>query len=325
MVRHDWGGVEVVRRVVAYHYAGCFGYQPPCFFDVVLLAEFDVHRLAVAAHHGHTCHRCTDHDVWVAQYLAGLVHQFLLLCGIAVGQEITPVGEEVAENLVGVGRLILVAEFLLHVLAQLRAGHLMTEEIVLLGLQLAHSLDAGAGDALVGGHYQAANTVTPMQARQGQYQLYCRAVGVGDDAGGGCDGFDVDFGHHQRHVVVHAPAGGVVDDGASHGGKLGGILAGGGGSGREYSILRMLCDGLFHTHHRQLAPGKVNFFPHRLGRGGGQHLTVGKSAFLQHLQHHAADQACGAYNSYLHGLVDYLSNVIVPVNSCVMVGSSELR
>ena len=71
---------------------------------------------------------------------------------------------------------------------------------------------AGAGDRLVGGDDQALDAGRVVDRRERHHHLHRRAVRVGDDALVAVDRVGVDLGDDQRHVVVHPPVAGVVDD-----------------------------------------------------------------------------------------------------------------
>ena len=78
--------------------------------------------------------------------------------------------------------------------------------------QLVDRRLAGAGDGLVGGDHQPLDPGLVEQRLQRDDHLHRRAVGVGDDPVVAVERVGVDLGDDQRHVVVHAPVAGVVDD-----------------------------------------------------------------------------------------------------------------
>ena len=281
MVREYGHGVLVLGGVVVEYNARGVGYQTAYLVEVVVLAQLHIHRLAVSAHHGHTHHCGGNLYVGVAEYLACLVHQLLLLGGVAVLLEVTSVGEQVAVYLVGIG--------VLHMLFS-----------TLFGLQLAHSLDAGACDALVGGYHKAAYAVAALQRREGQHHLYGGTVGVGNDAVAYFHGVDVHLRHYQWLVGVLAPGRAIVYHRGAHGGEQRRVLPRGGGPCREDGILRTRGYGVVYRDHRQLPAGEGYLLADTLGRGGGYYLFLGEATLFKHREHLASHKPRGSHYSNLH-------------------------
>ena len=81
-----------------------------------------------------------------------------------------------------------------------------------LAAQLVDRRLAGAGDRLVGGDDEALDPGRVVERLQRDDHLHGRAVRVGDDPLVAREVVGVDLGDDERHVVVHAPVAGVVDD-----------------------------------------------------------------------------------------------------------------
>ena len=69
--------------------------------------KFYVHGLAMATYHRHASYGGRDFYIGVAEDFLGLIDKFLLLSSVAVGVEVSAMGEEVAEYLIGVGSTVL--------------------------------------------------------------------------------------------------------------------------------------------------------------------------------------------------------------------------
>ena len=82
-----------------------------------------------------------------------------------------------------------------------------------LGVEVEEPFGALARRGLVGGHDDPLDPRQVVQRLERHHHLDGRAVGVGDDAAGDvAQGVGVDLGDDQRHLGVHAPGAGVVDD-----------------------------------------------------------------------------------------------------------------
>ena len=89
-------------------------------------------------------------------------------------------------------------------------------------VELLDAGPAGAGDGLVGAGDHAAQPGHVVQRLQHRHGGHGRAVRVGDDAlGDRVQEVGVDLGDDERHVRVHAPGRGVVDDDGPGGGEAG--------------------------------------------------------------------------------------------------------
>mgnify|MGYP007068789169 CR=1 FL=1 len=82
-------------------------------------------------------------------------------------------------------------------------------------LELGDRLVAGSGNRLVGGDDQALEPGRVVERRQGHHHHHGGAVRVRDDALVVLRGLGVDPGDDQRHVLMHAPETGVVDNDGS--------------------------------------------------------------------------------------------------------------
>ena len=92
-----------------------------------------------------------------------------------------------------------------HLLALAQRRHLV--------VQLEQALGSLAAGGLVGRDDHALDPGQIVQRLQRDDHLDRRAIGIGDDALGDCfEGVGVDLGDDQRHVGVHAPGAGIVDD-----------------------------------------------------------------------------------------------------------------
>lgn len=89
-------------------------------------------------------------------------------------------------------------------------------------------MDARAADGLERGVYDALDTERLVQGRERDHRLDGGAVGVGYDALGMLERvLGIDLGDHERHLVVHAPVSGVIDDDAARRREHGGVYAAG--------------------------------------------------------------------------------------------------
>ncbi|KKR74139.1 MAG: hypothetical protein UU16_C0005G0026, partial [Candidatus Woesebacteria bacterium GW2011_GWA2_40_7] len=102
---------------------------------------------------------------------------------------------------------------------------------------------AGAGHRLVGIDDDAPDGVDLVQGVEGHDHLDGGAVGVGDNPPVPADIPDVDLRHDQRHGLVHAPGGAVIDDhGAGpggHGRKVPALVGPGGKQGDIHALKRV--------------------------------------------------------------------------------------
>ena len=90
-----------------------------------------------------------------------------------------------------------------------KSKHFGFPKIQLLGrllCQFTQTFASGARNRLVGGHVNSRYAGNGMNGRQGNYHLNGRAVRVGYDAAAihRIQQVRIDFGHHQRDVVVIA-------------------------------------------------------------------------------------------------------------------------
>jgi hypothetical protein len=102
-----------------------------------------------------------------------------------------------------------------------------------LAVKLLDRALAGARDRLVARHDEALDAGAVEDRLEGDDRLHRGAVGVGHDSAVLLERLGVDLGDHERHVVVHAPLGGVVHDHRPGVGEAGGPVLAGGGSGAE--------------------------------------------------------------------------------------------
>ena len=129
--------------------------------------------------------------------LARLVVHLHLLFGISVVGEYIDMGDDVVSQLV--------RKFL-------DGNGFAAEHLAILCLQFRHSLCACAGGCLVGRYVYAAYMTHALQGLQSHYHLDSGAVGVGDDVARTTERvLGIDLGHYQRHILVHAESGGIVN------------------------------------------------------------------------------------------------------------------
>uniref|UniRef100_A0A0N5A007 LigA n=1 Tax=Parastrongyloides trichosuri TaxID=131310 RepID=A0A0N5A007_PARTI len=160
--------------------------------------ELDRHRFGVADEdrHAHAGDGQLDRGV---EHLVRLLPHLGLFLGVAVVAEGADVRDDVEGDLLG---------------ELLGLGSAEHEDALGLVPELVHAFFTGAGNRLVGRDDDTLDGGRVMQRLQRHNQLCGRAVRVGDDVllARQLDRVRVHFRHDQRHVGVHAPGRGIVDD-----------------------------------------------------------------------------------------------------------------
>src|SRR5579875_1872843 len=268
--------------------AGRGGEQLACALGRELLARLHVDGLGVAVDDGHAHARGGDADREVVEDLARLVDELELLVGVVLaGGEAAGVRQRVERDLVRVrARRVDVA---------------LVQQRVRLVEQLVDGALAGAGDRLVGADDEPLDAGGVVDGLERDDHLHGRAVGVGDYAGMRAERIGVDLADDERHVVAHAPARGVVDDGRAGGDEPRRPLAGGGAAGGEQPEVeapnRLVAESL-HGEVRAIRPGAREHAPGGALGGERHDLARGELALAQQAQHQRADLPGGADDGY---------------------------
>ena len=278
------GGVErhrvpAVGGVVDDDHAGRLGEQGAAVVRREVLAGAHVDRLRVAADHRHPGAGGGDrHLVAEAEDLARLGHHLALLGGVVVAVlEDLDLGQHVEGDLVRV---------------DLRRRHLLARQRgPRLGEQLLDRPLAGAGDRLVAGDDEALEPDRAVDRRQRHHHHHRRAVGVGDDALVAGGGVGVDPGDDQRHVLVHAPVAGVVDDDRAGLDQLRRPLGADRAAGRGEHDVDALDRLRAERPALQRRPVPLDLAPGRALGGKGDDLGGGEVAFGEDLEDGRADRA----------------------------------
>ena len=125
------------------------------------------------------------------------VEHLHLLLGVKV------VGEDIDLGYHVVGQLVI---------ELLYRGGFAFHELFVLMHQLGHGGGTGPAGSLVSGHMHRLDVGELFERLQSDNHLYGGAVGVGNHAAGTHLGIGaIDFGHHQRHIFVHAECARIVD------------------------------------------------------------------------------------------------------------------
>ena len=248
----------------------------------------------MAAEHGHTHAGAGDREVGQTEDLARLVAQLLLLVRLVRAVVDDRAGHR--ENVVGDVGDVLVRR------AEVD-GLTVEGELLEVGLraladllgQLAHTRDTGAGDGLVGRDDEALEAGGVGQRLEHGHRGHRRAVRVGDDAlRSACDGVRVHLGDDERHVGVHAPRGGVVDDDDARLREPGREPPGRRATGGEDRDVEPGGVGGVGILDEDVAAERA----HAAARGalGGEQAQLGdlESRVLEQAQHDAADLSRGA-------------------------------
>ncbi len=261
--------------------------QLPSALRGELLARLHIDGLGVPRHNGYPNAGRAHPDRSIAEDLAGLVDELALLVGVIVSRrEAAGVGEDVECDLVGV---------LLR-----RRDAPVVEQRMRLVEQLIDGPPAGAGNGLVGGDHEPLDAGRVLQRLERHDHLHRRAVRVGNDAAVARQGIGVDLADDERHVLLHAPARGVVDHHGARGGEPRRPLTGGRAAGREEGDVeapdRLLVQALNGEAAVELPPDGA--------LGGEWHdLLGGKAPLPQQPQHQSAD---------LTGRADHGDSVAAP-------------
>ena len=127
-----------------------------------------------------------------------------------------------------------------------------------------------------------------VQRLQHGHRRHRRAVGVGDDARRG-DGLRVDLADDQRHVRIHPPRGGVVDDDRACRGEPRGLSSRCRCAGREQRDVepRRVREGSILDRYFVVTPRQRP--TDRPLRGKEPHLRDRERALDEHAAHDAAD------------------------------------
>ncbi len=164
--------------------------------------------------------------------------------------------------------------------------------------QLVHAFLAGAADRLVGRNDDALDHGGVVQGLQHQHQLGGRAVRIGDDVLllGVPDGVRIHFRHDQRHVRIHAPDGGVVDDDRTQGADLRRPFLGDGAAGAHQHDVDLCEVELFEVLAFKGSIAEGNFHALRFARGNRIDFGYGELHFFENRHHFATHGAGGADN-----------------------------
>ena len=251
-------------------------------------SRLHVDRLGVARDDGDAYAGGADPDRGIAEDLARLVHHLALLVGVIV-----PVGEgaRVRERVEG---------DLVRVLLGRRDLALVQQSVGLLE-QLLHRAPAGARYGLVGADHEPLDPRLVVDRLERHHHLHRRAVGIGDDAaalalgGEQAERVGVHLADHERHVLVHAPARGVVDHDRSSLGEGGRPLARGRAPGGEQSHVEALDRLLAESAHDEPA---LELAPDRALGGERDDLAGGELPLAQQAQHQRAHLPGGAHDRY---------------------------
>src|SRR5918999_695439 len=194
--RHvDGGRVDRVGGVVHHDNAGRLGEQLPALVGREGLAGLDVGRHGMAGVDRDARAGGGDGELRPAEDLARLEHALALLGRVVVALlEGLHLRQDVESDLVRVDG---------------RRGQLVRLDHGLgLTVQLFDGALTGARHGLVGGHDHPLDAHAAEDRGQRHDRLHCGAVRVGVDAAMVPEGVGVDLGHHERHVLGHAPLGG---------------------------------------------------------------------------------------------------------------------
>ena len=153
----------------------------------------------------------------------------------------------------------------------------------------------GAGSGLIGAGEEAFQAPGIMQRFEHGHGCHRGAVGVCDDAlGKARKGVRIHLGHHQRHVGIFPPGGGIVDHDGPSRRKAGRILARGfSACGKEYDVEAGKVRRRHILHDHLATPERDGF----AGRPGGRKQAQRGQREIplgQKLAHQAADKAGGA-------------------------------
>ena len=175
------------------------------------LLELGVDRHRMAGEHRHAHARHPDTKVGDAEDLAALAAHLLLFVGLAGAVVDDGAGHrqhverDRCDVLVGRREVDRVA-----VEGQRRGA---VTHLALLLVELVDALAPGPGHGLVRAHDDATEPRFAVQRREHGHERHRRAVRVGDDAlGDVLELVGIDLGDDERHVGIHAPRRGVVDD-----------------------------------------------------------------------------------------------------------------
>ncbi len=189
---------------------------------------------------------------------------------------------------------------------------LAPRDLPVLLLQLVDAVRTGAAGRLVGSHMHAPNMRQPLYGRQCNDHLYRRAVGVGDDAARCVESVvGVDFGHHQRHIVVHAERTRIIDHDSAVARDRPGIFARDARTGRdqcdihttEIRLVRQLLD-------LDLAAPKYIFLSGTATRPEQPQTVDSHIAALQYIQKLLSHGAARAHYCYCHNSLSLYIQVI---------------
>src|ERR687895_224295 len=298
--RHvDGGRVDRVGGVVHHDNAGRLGEQLPALVGREGLAGLDVGRHGMAGVDRDARAGGGDGEVRPAEDLARLEHALALLGRVVVALlEGLHLRQDVERDLVRVDG---------------RRGQLVRLDHRLgLAVQLLDGALAGARHGLVGGHDHPLDPDAPEDRAQRHDRLHGGAVRVGDDAAVVPEGIGVDLGHHERHVLIHAPLRGVVYDDRAGVHEARGPLSARARAGAEEGEVEALdgvlgegCDGEVRVAGRSNARARRSLAV-RDGSSCGalaceRHDLVGRERALAHdAEDRRAHGAGGAYDGDPH-------------------------
>ena len=149
-------------------------------------------------------------------------------------------------------------------------------------VELRHPGQAAARHRLVGADHHGLQPGLEVERLEHRHRHHGRAVRVGDDAlGDRPEVLRVHLGHHQRHVGVHAPGRGVVDDRGARGRDPRGEGPGGGGAGGEQRDVEAVEVGGVGVLHGELLVAEAQRPPRRPGRGEQPELVEREGPLLE--------------------------------------------
>ena len=167
-------------------------------------------------------------------------------------------------------------------------------------VQLLDRLLSRSRHGLVARHHHALDP-GPLEDRPERHDgLHRRAVRVGHDPLVAVECLGIHLGHHERHVLVHAPLGGVVDHHGPGIRKARRPLGAHAGAGREERDIEALDRLVAERLDGELGVAPVDAASRRALRGERHDLVGRERALPQHAEHRGSHGAGGADDSDPH-------------------------
>ena len=226
-------------------------------------------------------------------YLFGLVIHLHLFLGVVVVGEDIDLGNEIVGQLMG---------------ETLGPGGAAGGKLGILLHKLVHCRGSGSGSGLIGGDMHRAYRRQVSYGFERHHHLYGSAVRIGYDAARSVESIvAVHFGHHQRHVDIHAESARIVNHRGSRGRNPAGIGT------------RHRCSG---RHENKVQSGKIalrrQLFYHRRPAAEFHRLACRafrpeesqsvyrKVCVVKHLEQFLPHSAACSDNCYVHFCFSFL-------------------